>query len=126
MSPRVLPVSAVLPAAVLVSSCSTKRIGISRMADAVSSTASAYARDDDPEFVRLAAPSTLKVGEMLVDGQPRARGLLIAAGGPVDAEEGEVAARRPAAAPGPAHDGVQRLRAVRVRVPASRVREARA
>jgi len=79
MSPRVLPVSAVLLAAVLVSSCSTKRIGISRMADAVSSTASAYARDDDPEFVRLAAPSTLKMVEMLLDGQPRHRGLLMTA-----------------------------------------------
>ena len=63
----------------LVSSCSFKRMGINRMADALSSTATAFARDDDPEFVRLAAPSTLKMVEMLLDDQPSHAGLLVTA-----------------------------------------------
>lgn len=49
------------------------------MADALSATASAYARDSDPEFVRLAAPSTLKMVEMLLDDRPTHPGLLLTA-----------------------------------------------
>ena len=59
--------------------CSPKKLGISRMADALTATASAYSRDDDPEFVRLAAPSTLKMVEMLLDDQPGHAGLLLTA-----------------------------------------------
>ncbi len=59
--------------------CSPKKVGISRMADALSSTATAFARDDDPEFVRLAAPSTLKMVEMLLDDAPAHPGLLMTA-----------------------------------------------
>ena len=61
--------------------CSPKNIGINRMADALSSTATSYSRDDDPEFVRLAAPSTLKMVEMLLDSQPAHPGLLMTACG---------------------------------------------
>ena len=39
-----------------VSGCSVKRMGLERMADAISATSSAFATDNDPEFVRLAAP----------------------------------------------------------------------
>ncbi len=49
------------------------------MADALSFTASAFPRDDDPEFVRIAAPSTLKMVEMLLDEQPSHPGLLMTA-----------------------------------------------
>lgn len=49
------------------------------MADALSSTASAFSRDDDPELVRLAAPSTLKMVEMLLDEDPSHPGLLMTA-----------------------------------------------
>jgi hypothetical protein len=49
------------------------------MADALSSTAAAYAKDDDPEFVRLSAPSTLKMMEMLIEDQPAHPGLLLGA-----------------------------------------------
>jgi hypothetical protein len=54
-------------------------MGISRMADALSSTATAFSRDNDPEFVRLAAPSTLKMVEMLLDDAPAHPGLLLTA-----------------------------------------------
>jgi predicted anti-sigma-YlaC factor YlaD len=54
-------------------------MGISRMAAALSDTASAYSADNDPEFVRLAAPSTLKMVEMLIEQQPRHEGLLLTA-----------------------------------------------
>jgi hypothetical protein len=59
--------------------CSFKRMGVERMADAISSTASTYSRDNDPEFVRLAAPSTLKMVEMLLDDNPTHPGLLMTA-----------------------------------------------
>lgn len=49
------------------------------MANALSSTASAFSRDNDPEFVRLAAPSTLKMVEMLLDDNPSHPGLLMTA-----------------------------------------------
>ncbi len=49
------------------------------MADALSATATAFARDDDPELVRLAAPTTLKMVEMLLDDAPQHPGLLLTA-----------------------------------------------
>jgi hypothetical protein len=54
-------------------------MGISRMADALTSTASAFTRDNDPEFVRQAAPSTLKMVEMLIEESPTHAGLLMTA-----------------------------------------------
>jgi tetratricopeptide (TPR) repeat protein len=74
-----LPILILTLVSVLASACSAKRMGINRMADALSSTASAFGRDDDPEFVRVAAPSTLKMVEMLIDEQPRHPGLLMTA-----------------------------------------------
>jgi tetratricopeptide (TPR) repeat protein len=65
--------------ALTATACSPKKMGISRMADALSSTATAFSRDNDPEFVRLAAPSTLKMVEMLLDDQPSHPGLLMTA-----------------------------------------------
>jgi hypothetical protein len=49
------------------------------MADALSATAAGYGKDNDPEFVRLAAPATLKMVEMLLDEQPAHAGLLLTA-----------------------------------------------
>jgi hypothetical protein len=49
------------------------------MADALSSTATAFTRDTDPEFVRQAAPSTLKMVEMLLEQDPAHAGLLMTA-----------------------------------------------
>ena len=49
------------------------------MAAALSDTAAAYSRDDDPEFVRTGAPATLKMVEMMLDTQPEHAGLLLTA-----------------------------------------------
>ena len=49
------------------------------MADALTSTATAFTRDNDPEFVRQAAPSTLKMIEMLLEESPTHPGLLMTA-----------------------------------------------
>jgi len=73
---RTCGVGLILTVAVAVSGCSVKRMGLERMADAISSTSSAFASDNDPEFVRLAAPSNLKLVEMLLQDQPRHHGLL--------------------------------------------------
>ena len=77
MPARSIPLM-LLPVAIL-AACSPRQMGVSRMAAALSSTAEAYAKDDDPEFVRLAAPSTLKMVEMLIEQQPANRGLLTTA-----------------------------------------------
>ena len=60
----------------LSSGCSLRKAGLARMADAISATTSTFATDNDPEFVRLAAPATLKMVEMLLQEQPRHHGLL--------------------------------------------------
>ena len=75
---RVSTVGAALlaAAAVVASGCSVKRMGLARMADAISATSSTFAVDNDPEFIRLAAPSSLKMVEMLLQEQPRHHGLL--------------------------------------------------
>jgi hypothetical protein len=49
------------------------------MASALASSAQIYEADDDPEFVRLAAPSTLKTVEMLLVQAPRNEQLLLTA-----------------------------------------------
>jgi predicted anti-sigma-YlaC factor YlaD len=69
-------VTSLLVGLLLACACSPARMGMNRMADALTDTASAYAKDGDPEFVRLGAPSTLKMIEMLLDTQPAHRGLL--------------------------------------------------
>jgi hypothetical protein len=61
---------------VVCAGCSLKRMGLERMANAISATSSTFAADNDPEFVRLAAPSTLKMVEMLLQEEPRHHGLL--------------------------------------------------
>ena len=63
-------------ACLALSGCSVKRMGMERMADAISASSSAFASDNDPEFVRLAAPSNLKMVEMMLERQPDHRGLL--------------------------------------------------
>lgn len=66
-------------ALMLAAACSPKHIGINRMASALASSSSVYETDNDPEFVRLAAPSTLKTVEMLLTQSPKHPQLLLTA-----------------------------------------------
>jgi hypothetical protein len=54
-------------------------MALNRMASALSSASSVYESDNDPEFVRLAAPSTLKTVEMLLKESPDQPKLLLTA-----------------------------------------------
>lgn len=56
--------------------CSPKQMALNRMASALASATSVYDNDNDPEFVRLAAPSTLKTVEMLLKDAPNNTQLL--------------------------------------------------
>ncbi len=56
--------------------CSPRAYVVSRVADAVSSSGDAFARDDDPELVREAVPFALKSMESLLGSAPDHKGLL--------------------------------------------------
>ena len=66
-------------AALVASGCSMKQMALNRMASALADSTSVYERDNDPEFVRIAAPSTLKTVEMLLSQSPRHPQLLLTA-----------------------------------------------
>lgn len=63
----------------VLTACSPKQMGINRMASALADASSVYDNDNDPEFVRLAAPSTLKMVEMLLSQSPKHASLLLTA-----------------------------------------------
>src|SRR3954449_10269455 len=65
--------------AFLAAACSPKQMALNRMASALADSTSVYERDNDPEFVRIAAPSTLKTVEMLLTQSPRHPQLLLTA-----------------------------------------------
>lgn len=75
MAPRL---SALLLLAAVLGACSPKAYVVSRAADALSSSGDAFAREDDPELVRGAAPFPLKAMEALLAEQPENRNLLLA------------------------------------------------
>ena len=61
------------------SACAPRTMATNRMSDALSATATSYTTDDDIELVRAAAPSTLKLVEMMVEQAPQHQGLLTTA-----------------------------------------------
>jgi TRAP transporter T-component len=69
----------VAAAALLAVACSPKKMALDRMASALADSSGVYERDNDPEFVRLAAPSTLKTVEMLLSQSPNHPQLLLTA-----------------------------------------------
>src|SRR5215510_1318287 len=71
--------AAAAAALVLLSGCSMKQAGINRMASALAASSVVYDADNDPEFVKAAAPSTLKTIEMLLSQSPNHAGLLLSA-----------------------------------------------
>ncbi len=66
-------------ALILTMGCSPKQMALNRMAAALASASTVYESDNDPEFVRLAAPSTLKTVEMLLKDAPGNTQLLLTA-----------------------------------------------
>ena len=66
-------------ALILATACSPKQMALNRMASALASASTVYENDNDPEFVRLAAPSTLKTVEMLLKEAPGNTQLLLTA-----------------------------------------------
>jgi hypothetical protein len=66
-------------AALLACACSPKQMALNRMASALADASIVYETDNDPEFVRLAAPGTLKTVEMLLSQSPRHPQLLLTA-----------------------------------------------
>ena len=71
--------AAVLGALIILAACSPKQMALNRMASALAEASSVYENDNDPEFVRLAAPSTLKTIEMLLSQSPKHPTLLLTA-----------------------------------------------
>lgn len=69
----------VVGALALAAACSPKQMAINQFASAMASATSVYDTDNDPEFVRLAAPSTLKTIEMLLTQAPNHPDLLLTA-----------------------------------------------
>lgn len=65
--------------ALALSGCSLKTMAINAMGDALASSGSTYASDDDPELVWQAVPFGLKTIESLLAQSPRHKGLLLAA-----------------------------------------------
>jgi predicted anti-sigma-YlaC factor YlaD len=68
-----------LMGALVLTGCSLKRLAVNRLGDALSSGASVYATDDDPELVGAALPFALKTIESLLQQSPHHKGLLLAA-----------------------------------------------
>jgi hypothetical protein len=66
-------------AALVAAACSPRKMALDRMASALADSTVVYERDNDPEFVRLAAPSTLKTIEMLLSQSPHHPQLLLTA-----------------------------------------------
>jgi len=64
---------------VALSACAPRQFVADRVGDALAEGGAAFARDDDPELVRAAAPFSLKLTESLLEESPRHRGLLLAA-----------------------------------------------
>jgi TRAP transporter T-component len=66
-------------AALSLTACSPQKMALNRMASALADSSAVYETDNDPDFVRLAAPSTLKTVEMLLSQDPNHQGLLLTA-----------------------------------------------
>jgi hypothetical protein len=71
--------TAIVPLAVLLSSCSINKYAIKKAGDAMAGAGTTFASDDDPELIRAAVPFSLKMIEALIEQSPRHQGLLLAA-----------------------------------------------
>ncbi len=71
--------SAALALALALGGCSAQRWAIDKAGDALAGDSAVVARDDDPDFVRAAAPFSLELMESLLAKDPTHAGLLLAA-----------------------------------------------
>lgn len=62
----------------LLTGCSLNQMVVDKAGDAMASSGTAFAADDDPELIRAAAPFSLKLMESLLAESPNHRGLLSA------------------------------------------------
>lgn len=69
----------VLLLACFASGCSVKKFAVNKIGDALASSGTTFAADDDPELIRDAVPFSLKLIESLLAESPKHRGLLYAA-----------------------------------------------
>tara|TARA_Y100001934_G_scaffold374_1_gene481 strand:- start:21 stop:935 length:915 start_codon:yes stop_codon:yes gene_type:complete len=61
----------------LLSGCSIEKMAMNRLGDALSGSGTVFAKDDDPELVRDAAPFSLKLMETVLESAPDHEGLLL-------------------------------------------------
>jgi predicted anti-sigma-YlaC factor YlaD len=61
------------------SGCSVRQYALHKLGDALAQSGTTFARDDDPELIKDAAPFSLKLIESLLAETPRHPGLLLAA-----------------------------------------------
>jgi predicted anti-sigma-YlaC factor YlaD len=75
---RKTPFVLLVAASLLLGGCSVRKMAINMVGDALSSSGSTFASDDDPELIRAAVPFSLKLMESLLAETPRHEGLLFA------------------------------------------------
>jgi predicted anti-sigma-YlaC factor YlaD len=63
----------------LTGACSVRHYAINRVGDALAASGTSFARDEDPELIRSAAPFSLKLMESVLDQSPNHAPLLTAA-----------------------------------------------
>ncbi|OHE86109.1 MAG: hypothetical protein A3G75_05235 [Verrucomicrobia bacterium RIFCSPLOWO2_12_FULL_64_8] len=68
-------------AAFCLTGCSIRQTAVNQMADALAKSGDTFARDDDPELIKAAAPFSLKLMESLLADVPEHEGLLSATAG---------------------------------------------
>src|SRR5262245_21912455 len=61
------------------SGCSVRKFAVKKIGDALATSGTTFAADDDPQLVREAVPFSLKLIESLLAETPRHQGLLLAA-----------------------------------------------
>ncbi len=59
--------------------CSVRKFAVKKVGDAIATSGTTFAADDDPQLVREAVPFSLKLIESLLAETPRHQGLLLAA-----------------------------------------------
>jgi predicted anti-sigma-YlaC factor YlaD len=79
MKHRSLSLTAIVLILAFSSGCSVRKFAVKKVGDAIASSGTTFASDDDPLLVRDAVPFSLKLIESLLAEDPKHRGLLLAA-----------------------------------------------